>query len=309
VKINGHVIDISNRDKIFFPKVGLTKGDLIEYYVKIADVMLPYLKRYPVSMQRYPDGIEAEGWYAKDTPDYFPEWIKRVNFPKKEGGRFIAPMVISKAGLVYLADQAVLTLHTYLSPASDLEHPDKMVYDLDPPENTEDYAAVRNAALSLHEILGELDLQAWVQTTGSSGYHVVVPLKRSWAFNQVKDFAEDVAKVLIRRNPQKFTLEQRINKRQGRIYLDTNRNAYGATVVAPYSVRVRPQAPVATPVEWDEVKAGANPRDWTVKNVFRRLGQKPDPWRDMMQHAQNLDHRMEKLSSLLIEEQPAEEET
>ena len=308
MKINGQVIDVSNRGKIFFPEVDLTKGDLIDYYAEIADVMLPYLKRYPVSMQRYPDGIEAEGWYAKDTPDYFPEWIDRVNFPKKEGGSFNAPIINTKAGLVYLADQAAISLHTYLSPAPDLEHPDKLVYDLDPPANTEDYAAVRHAALSLHEILAELDLQAWVQTTGSSGYHVVVPLKRSWPFHQVKDFAEDIAKVLIRRYPQKFTLEQRKDQRKGRIYLDTNRNAYGATAVTPYAVRVRPHAPVATPVEWDEVKAGANPRDWTVKNVFRRLGQKVDPWRDMMQHAQDLVSRLEKLRSLLDEEQPAEEE-
>lgn len=308
MRIDGKTIEISNQDKIFFPRIGVTKGEIIDYYAKIAGVMLPHIEDYGVTMERFPDGLEGEGWYAKDTPDYFPDWIARVNFPKKEGGSFNAPIINTKAGLVYIADQAAITLHTYLSPASDLEHPDKMVYDLDPPENTEDYTAVRNAALLLYEILAELDLQAWVQTTGSEGYHVVVPLKRSWAFNQVKDFAEDVAKILICRNPQKFTLEQRIDQRKGQIYLDTNRNAYGATAVAPYSVRVRPHAPVATPVEWDEVKAGANPRDWTVKNIFRRLGQKADPWRDMMQHAQSLESRKEKLSSLLTEEQPAEEE-
>lgn len=308
MKIGGHTIDISNRDKIFFPSIGLTKGELIDYYAKIAEVMLPQIENYGVTVERFPDGLEGEGWYAKDTPDYFPEWIETVNFPKKEGGSFNAPIINTKAGLVYFVDQAAIAFHTYLSPALDLEHPDKMVYDLDPPENTDDYAAVRNAALSLRDILEELDLQTWVQTTGANGFHVVVPLKGAWGFDQVKDFAVDVAKVLIRRYPKQFTLEQRINQRKGRIYLDTNRNAYGATGVAPYSVRIKSHAPVATPVEWDEVKAGANPQDWTIKNIFRRLGQKDDPWGDMMQHAQILESRLNKLRNLLDEEHSAEEE-
>ena len=308
MKINGHEIDISDRDKVFFPEVDLTKGDLIDYYGDISDVMLPHLKHYPVSMQRFPDGVDGDGWYAKDAQDYFPDWIQRVNFPKKEGGSFDAPVVDSKAAMVYLADQAVITVHTYLSRADDLDRPDKMVYDLDPPEGTEDYAAVRFAALKLHEALRELDLKAWVQTTGSKGYHVVVPLDRGWEFDKVRDFADDLSLLLVRRYPGKLTLEQRKKKREGRIYMDTYRNSYGATSVAPYSVRALPEASVATPVTWEEVENGANPRDWTIKNIQKRLGQKEDPWKGMMRHVQSLESHQEALKELLSEEEPAEEE-
>ncbi len=308
MKINDHEIDISDRDKVFFPEANLTKGDLIDYYADIAEVMLPHIQRYPVSVQRFPDGLKGEGWYAKDAPDYFPDWIERVNFPKKEGGSFEAPIVRGKAGLVYLADQAVITLHTYLSRTDDLEHPDKMVYDLDPPEGTEDYAKVREAALSVRDLMTELNLNSWVQTTGSKGFHVIVPLDRSWGFDAVKDFADKAALVLVRRNEAKFTQEHRIKKREGKIYLDTYRNTYGATAVAPYALRARPQASVATPVTWDEVEGGADPRDWTIKNILNRLGQKDDPWSGMMRHAQSLSSRQEVLKELLDQEQPAEEE-
>jgi len=308
MKINGHEIDISDRDKIFFPEADLTKGDLIDYYKDIAEVMVPHLKRYPVSLQRFPDGIEEDGWYAKDAQDYFPDWIERVNFPKREGGSFNAPVVGSKAVLVYLADQAAITFHTYLSRVEDLEHPDKMVYDLDPPEGTEDFGAVRFAALKLHDALTELDLTAYVQTTGSKGFHVVIPLDRECDFDKVRNFANDLSLLLVRRYPQKLTLEQRKKKRGGRIYMDTYRNSYGATSVAPYSVRARPEASIATPVTWDELQAGANPRDWTIENIQNRLGQKEDPWKGMMRHAQSLENHQETLKELLDHEEPADEE-
>jgi len=308
MKINGHEIEISDTDKVFFPDVGLTKGDLIDYYDEMAEVMVPHMKRYGASMQRFPDGLKEEGWYAKDTPDYFPDWIETVNFPKKEGGSFTAPVVDNRASLVYLANQAVLTLHLYLSRIDDLECPDKMVYDLDPPEDSQDFSAVREAALAIRDLMEELDLRCWVQTTGSMGFHVVVPLDRKWGFDKVKDFADDAALVVVRRYPEKFTLEQRKKKRKSRVYLDTYRNTYGATAVAPYAVRARPEAPVATPLDWDEVADGANPRDWTVENIQNRLGQKEDPWRGMMRHSQSLESRRETLDELLGQEDPAPEE-
>lgn len=302
MKINGREIDVSNQDKEFFPKVGLTKGDLINYYGKVAEIMLPHMKNYGVSMQRYPDGVDGEGWYEKDAPDYFPDWIKRVNFPKREGGSFNAPVVDTQSVLVYLADQAMITPHLYLSRIDDLELPDKMIYDLDPPENTQDFSAVRDAALAIHDICEELELKSWVQTTGSKGYHVVIPLMREWGFKKVKDFAEDVALVLVRRHKDKYTLEQRKDKRKGRIYLDTFRNSYGSTAVSPYAVRALPEASIATPVDWNEIRSGANPRDWTIKNIFRRLGQKEDPWADLMHHAQSLDSRQKILEDIMDRE-------
>ena len=282
MKIKGHEIEISNPDKVFFPDAGLTKGDLIDYYEQVADTMVPHMKRYAVSMQRFPDGLEGESFYNKDAPDYFPAWIKTVNFPEREGGSFDAPIVDSKAALVYLADQAVLTPHLYLARTDDLEHPDKMIYDLDPPEDAEDYGAVREAALDIRDVLQELDLRAWVQTTGSKGFHIFVPLDRSADFDEVREFAHDVALLLVRCHGDKYTLEQRKKKRKGRVFLDMLRNAYGATSVAPYAVRARPGAPVATPVEWSEVEKGASPRDWTMESIPNRLAQKDDPWSDLI---------------------------
>jgi bifunctional non-homologous end joining protein LigD len=308
MKIGRRRIDISHRDKLFFPDEGLTKGDLIDYYAQVADSMLPHVERYGVSMQRYPDGLSGEGFFNKDAPDYFPDWIQTVNVPKREGGSFNAPIVSSKAALIYLADQAVITLHLYLARSDDLEHPDKMIFDLDPPEGTADFRAVRAAALDIRDVMHELDLTSWVQTTGSEGFHVVVPLDRSAKFDPVRKFAHDLALLLVRRHEDKYTLEQRKNKRKGRIFLDVLRNSYGATSVAPYAVRARPGAPVATPLDWGEVEQGASPRGWTMLSLPRRLAQKGDPWSGLMRHALSLDSRREALDGLLDCEEPAQEE-
>jgi bifunctional non-homologous end joining protein LigD len=155
--------------------------------------------------------------------------------------------------------------------------------------------------------MGELDLEAWVQTTGSQGFHVVIPLNRSEDFDSVRAFARDVARVLIRRKADTYTLEDRINKRKGRIFLDTLRNSYGATAVAPYAVRARPEASVATPVDWEEVEGGVSPRDWTMENLPKRLAQKEDPWKGMLRHAQSLGSRRQVLQQLLDAESPAED--
>lgn len=308
VTIDGHEIDFSSRDKVYFPDAGLTKGDVIDYYDQVAETMVPHLHRYGVSMERYPEGLRDDGFYNKDAPDYFPGWIRRVTVPKREGGSFDAPVVDGRAALLYLADQAVLTFHTYLSRSDDLEHPDKMIYDLDPPEGTQDFAAVRQAALDMRDLLAELDVPSWVQTTGSKGFHVIVPLDCSADFDAVRAFARDAARVLVRRHEDRYTLEQRKAKRKGRIFLDTLRNAYGATSVAPYSVRARPGAPVATPLDWDEVEAGASPRDWTIREIPKRLGQKEDPWSSLMRHGRSIAGRRETLDALLDAGAPAEEE-
>lgn len=302
MKIGGHEIDISNRDKLFFPDSELTKGDLIDYYEQIADVMLPHMHRYGVSLQRFPDGIKSSGFYNKDAPDYFPEWINTFKFPKVEGGSFNAPIVDDKAVLVYLADQAVITFHLYLSRKDNLDHPDKMIYDLDPPIGTENFDAVRKAALDIRDVLEEFSLKAWVQTTGSRGFHVIVPLDQAADFDAVRNFAHDIAQLLVHRHHDRYTLEHRKEKRQNRIFLDVLRNAYGATAVAPYSVRARKGATVATPLDWEEVEDGASPRDWKISNISNRLAQKTDPWSGIMQHAYSISNRRKELDKLLAKE-------
>lgn len=308
MRIGRRRIDISNREKVFFPDAGLTKGDLIDYYERVAGTMLPHMRRYGVSMQRFPDGLPGDGFYHKNAPAHFPDWIPTVRIPKREGGSFQAPVVDSKAALVYLADQAVVTPHLYLSRTDDLEHPDRMIYDLDPPGHGDDSDAVRRAALDVREVMEELELPAWVQTTGSKGFHVVVPLDRSLSFDEVRGFARDAALLLVRRQPERYTLEQRKTRRRGRVFLDVLRNAYGATVVAPYAVRARPGAPVAAPVEWWEVERGVSPRAWTMKSVPGRLRRRRDPWRDLMRHGRSLRSPRPILDGLLERERPVAEE-
>jgi len=307
MKIGKYNIDLSNPDKILFPDVGYTKKDLIDYYQRIADIMIPHMKNYPVSMHRFPDGVNGDDFFAKDKPDYFPGWIKSVKFPKLKGGNFEAPVVDKAAALVYLANQAVITPHLYLSRLGNLEYPDRMIFDLDPPRDTGEFNSLRKAAMDLRNILEQLKLKSWIQTTGSKGYHIIVPLDRSTDFDRTRSFAKDIARLLVFQAEDKYTLEQRKNKRGNRIFIDTLRNSYGATAVAPYSVRAKPEAPVATPLDWEEIENGASPRDWTIANIFNRLGQKKDPLIGMMRHRQSISKRDEKLRKFLDREKSAKD--
>lgn len=288
MKIGAHTVELSHLDKVLFPDDGITKGDLINYYRRIADVILPHLTDHPLSMQRFPGGIKAEGSYQKEIPDYFPDWIRRVSVEVKEDQRKQAQVVCENVEtLVYLANQACITLHPWLSQADRLNHPDKLIFDLDPPGG--DFETVRFAAGRLREMLQEMGLVPFVMTTGSKGLHVVAPLDRSADFDEVRAFVRQLADELARREPERLTTETRKDQRQGRVFLDYLRNAYAQTGVAPYTVRAKPGAPVATPLDWVEL---ADPRlhsqSYTLRNIFRRLGQKADPWQDMRDHARAL---------------------
>lgn len=288
LKIDGQTIEISNQDKVFFPQAGLTKGDLIDYYRRIAETMLPYLKERPLSMQRFPDGIEGEGFYQKQVPEYFPDWIDRVAVAVKEDEDEQPQVVCNQAAtLVYLANQACITPHAWLSRQDKLDCPDRLIFDLDPPDN--DFEPVRFAAQLLREALEERGLTPFVMTTGSRGLHVVTPLDRQADFDTVRLFARELAKLLADREPDRLTVEPRKDKRKGRLFLDYLRNAYAQTAVPPYAVRAKPGAPVATPLDWDELNnSELHSQQYTMQNVFLRLGQKKDPWQGMMDKAGSL---------------------
>lgn len=296
VTFGRYVVETSNEDKVFFPDDALTKGDLVEYYREVSATMLPHLRGRPLMMHRFPNGIRKRGFYQKDAPDYFPDWIRRVEV-SKEGGVVTHAICDKTATLVYLADQGCVTPHIWLSRADRLDHPDLMAFDLDP--SRDDFALVQNAALGLRELLEELGLVPYVQTTGSRGLHVVVPLDRTATFDAVRSFAQDTADVLAARDARTLTTEQRKEKRGTRVYIDTFRNAYAQTIVAPYAVRARPGAPVATPLDWREVGAhDLTPTTYALCNVRRRLAQKDDPWLGMLRHARSLKGPAERLKSL-----------
>lgn len=291
-------VSVDNADKVLFPDAGITKRDLADYYARIAEVMLPHLKGRPLTLQRFPDGIGEEGFYQKKTPDHFPDWIRRVSIDVEERGETQPQVVCDDAAtLVYLVDQACITPHTWLSRADQLQHPDRLIFDLDPPSN--DFAPVRFAARAIREALLEVELPAFVMTTGSQGAHVTVPLDRSAAFDTVRQFARDLAEMVAARYPDRLTARVRKKKRKGRVFLDYLRNAYAQNTVAPYAVRALPGAPIATPLDWDELGSkDLHAQTYTLQNIFRRMGQKEDPWKNIGRHGRSLDAPRRQLDQL-----------
>lgn len=275
LELDGRTVETMRRDKVFWPDSGFTKGDLLDYYARIADEMLPHLRGRPLTLQRFPDGIDADGFYQKRAQDYFPDWLPRVTVDSSDG-EMTYVTVEAAADLVYLADQGTITFHRWLSRAEDEFHPDLLVFDLDPPGD--DFAEVRFAAKAVRERGEDVFGEARVMTTGSSGLHVIFDLDGRADFDEARERARNFAEQLEEEYPDRLTTAQRKAKRKGRVYLDVGRNAHGQTAVAPYSVRARPGAPVATPIRWDEVDSDLTPDGWTITNLFRRLGQIDDPW-------------------------------
>jgi bifunctional non-homologous end joining protein LigD len=288
-------VELSHLDKLFFPDDGISKGDLIAYYRDIAPRIIPYLRDRPLVMGRYPDGITGQGIVQKNAGSHFPAWITRAEVPKR-GGAVSHVVCDSPATLVYLANQACVELHVFLSHLGALDRPDQLVFDFDPPGNSGFPEACRHV-LDLRELLeGELGLTAYVKTTGGKGLHVHVPLRPEDDFDAVRDFARAAASVLASRSPDQLTLEPRKDARGQRIYLDVMRDAYAQTVIAPYAVRARPGAPVATPLHWAEVgQAGLSPRQFTLRTIAGRLAGSDDPWAGMARHASGLSGARQRL--------------
>jgi len=290
-------VSITNGDKIIFPKANLSKNELVDYYYNIADIMVPHMKNRPLTMQRFVHGADKEGFYQKNASDYFPSWIKLVPIKKKEDGVVNYVVCNNAATLVYLANQLSITLHLWLSRIDKLNFPDRMIFDLDP--SVKGFAPVRVAARQLNTILRNIGLVPFVMTTGSRGLHVAVPLDRKADFDTVRACARDIADLLVARHPTKFTTEIRKVKRGKRLFIDTLRNAFAQTGVAPYSVRARPGAPVATPLSWDELsKSGMKSDRFTIKNIFRRLSRRDDPWHDIGKHACSLKKARKQLDKI-----------
>ena len=287
-------VDLSNTGKVFFPGDEITKGDVIGYYRDVASRMLPYLRDRPIAMARYPDGLKGQRIFQKNVPDYFPGWVTRAEV-SKQGGRLQHVICDKPATLVYLANQACIELHVFLSRVGRLGHPDQLVFDLDPPDDQQ-FGDVRQAALALRDLLdGELGLTAFVKTTGGKGLHVHVTLNAADDFDSVRAFARQAGGLLAARHPGLVTTEQRKGKRGSRVYLDIMRNAYAQTVVAPYVVRARPGAPVAVPLHWDEVAdRRLAPGRFTLRTVPGRLselGSSGDPWSGLGRRRYRLTRR------------------
>ena len=285
---------ITHPDKVLFPDDGITKGELAAYYEAVAPVMLPHLRRRPVTMERYPSGIGENGFWQKDVSRGFPPWLRRVEVPKKNGVVHY-PLVNDVRSLLWTANQNTITQHVWSSRVPKLEYPDLCVFDLDP-STEESEAPVRAAAVTLRVLLEELGLPAWIKTSGSKGFHLVVPLDGRTRVETVAAFGNGVATLLVAMDPDRLTQEFSKADRDGRIYVDTARNGYGATFAAAYTVRARRGAPVSAPCSWDEVERGdVGPATLTLRNVPGRIAAIGDPWADLRRRGRSLARPMEKL--------------
>jgi bifunctional non-homologous end joining protein LigD len=288
---------ITHPDKLLFPADGITKGEFAAYHEMIAPVMLPHIRRRPITMERFHRGIGAPGFFQKDVSKGFPEWLKRVEVPKKDG-TVHHPLANDTRSLLWLANQNSITIHVWTSRAPKLYYPDICVFDLDP--STEDELEVLSAAaITVRDFLADLGLPSWVKTSGSKGFHIAVPLDGQSDFGVVARFGLTVGRVLVKRNPE--TLTQVFSKadRGGRIYFDTGRNEYSATFAAAYTVRAKPGAPVSAPCTWEEVeRCKVGPRSFTLRTMAKRLNDVGDRWANLLTSKRSLKRAIALLQKL-----------
>ena len=272
--IDGHKIVIGHPDRVYFPDAGYTKMQTLSYYARVAPLMAQRTKSRPIVLRRYPeeiskdgflaDGIGKQGFFQKRVGSYYPDWIPRAVQPISNGTLEYA-LGGEAAALVWLANLGTIEFHAMLNRADRPNRPDQIIFDLDPPIDYSD--GVRLAALGLKAICDDLGLTAFVKSTGSRGFHVIVPIARYYDFDQTRSFAKLLATRLMQKQPGKLSLDMRKASREKRILVDVWRNGYGQTAVAPFSLRARPGAPVAVPLKWSDLQSPEiHPRAVTLGN-------------------------------------------
>jgi bifunctional non-homologous end joining protein LigD len=280
-----HAFEITHPDKIMYPKSKITKQEVIDYYREIAPYFLQHSKNRLMVMQRFPLGIHKVAFFQKQIPTYFPKWIKRKAITLSTGEKQSLVVLDTPDSLVFLANEGVLVFHPWLSSTKALNKPNKIVFDLDP--SGPDIRKVKRAARLLKKILEGHNLVPFIMTTGSKGFHIAAPIIPEHSFEKIRAFTRHIAQELAAEYPKDFTVEIRKAKRKGRVFIDYLRNSFGQTSVAPYSLRAKEGAPVATPIEWKEL-ATTSPQKYTMKNIFKRLARKGDAWQDFEEHAKKL---------------------
>jgi bifunctional non-homologous end joining protein LigD len=279
LKVGRRNVRISNPDKVLFPDDGITKADLADYYAAVAPAMVEHTRDRPLNLWRWNRGIDNEVVIQQAIPKGAPDWVKRVTVSRRRGGEVEHAVGGEAATLVWLANQNCITPHVWTARADKPDQPDRIVFDFDPPDESDHshLDAIRAGALAIGDLLREKGLQPFAMTSGSRGIHVVAPLRRGPDSNTVRTVAGEWAEELAARLPDQLTTSWRKEGRGGRVLVDAARNTYAQTAVAPYAVRAKPGAPVATPLFWDEIPE-AEPRGWTLRDVPARLEQRGDPW-------------------------------
>jgi bifunctional non-homologous end joining protein LigD len=297
LKVGKTTLHLTNQNKVYFPDDGITKGDIVNYYNEVADLILPYLKNRPQSMNRFPNGIKGPSFYQKDVDtDKIPSWLKTEALYSESNEAEIDYLICNdKATLLYMANLGCIDINPWNSTLKKVDNPDWMVIDIDPAK--EDFKEVVRTALTVKEVLDELHCPCYCKTSGATGLHVYVPLGAKYNYDTVKLFAELIAREVHARLPEITSIERSIQKRNHKIYVDFLQNRKGQTLAAPYSVRPKPGATVSTPLEWDEVNDLLSPSLFTIKNVLERFRKKGDLWKPVLGKGADIKIILKKLET------------
>jgi len=270
-------LKFTHLDKVMFPESGLTKGDLLEYYDRVADRLLPHLRDRPMTLERLPDGVRegAPHFWQKNTPTYYPKWIPRVRLKTEDGKPVDYLLVNDKPTLLYLVNQGAITFHVWFSRVRSPERPDFVLFDIDPHQST--WANAVTTAKTLHEVLDENSVAAFVKTTGKTGLHVLTRWTGKGGYDVVRHWARDVARRVVERIPKLATVQRMIAKRGNRVYLDVEQNAKGKHAVPPYVVRATPAATVSMPIQWKDLSGKLDPKKFTIRTAPKLMGRRKDP--------------------------------
>jgi len=282
IGFDGRTVKLTNLRKLFWPDLGLSKGDLLQYYADMAPVLLPHLVNRAMVMKRYPNGVAGSFFFMKHAPEVRPDWIQICSINHDSGNIVDFPVVQDLASLLWIVNLGCIDLNQWYATCADVDRPDYVHFDLDPVEPA-DFNQVREAALAVHEALDKLRIPNFAKTTGSRGIHIYVPIIRGPVQKQVWTFAKALAQQLAAVHPRLLTAEYRIAKRpHGRVLVDYNQNAWGRTLASVYSLRPRPRATVSTPVAWEEVAAGIRMEDFRIDNVRQRIARLGDLWKPLL---------------------------
>jgi bifunctional non-homologous end joining protein LigD len=292
LEIGGVQVDVSNLDKVFYPKTGFTKGQVIDYYINISPVLLPHLKNRPISLKRYPNGVEGFFFYEKECPPHRPEWIKTTNVARKDGSEINYCVMNDLPALVWAANLADLELHTFLHCAPRLETPTALAFDLDPGPPA-DILQCCQVALWLKEMFGKLKLECFPKTSGSKGMQVYVPLNTPGTYERTKAWAHAVAETLERNFPEMVVSKMQKTLRAGKVLVDWSQNDAHKTTVCVYSLRAKEHPTVSTPVTWEEVETALKRKrakllTFEAGEVLKRVGKKGDLFEPVLKLKQKL---------------------
>ena len=300
VELEGKRLRFSNLNKVYFPRPGVTKRQLLAYYYRMAELVLPYLKDRPLVLRRYPDGIEGEAFFQKEAGEGVPEWLTTVAVHSEERREEVHYFVANdRAALLYLTNLGCIDHNPWSSRRNNLESPDYVFFDLDPTNGTK-FSTVVAVAQALYAKLRRLGLRVFVKTSGATGLHLYLPLERDYSYEQVRAFAEIVARLVGSKERERVTQERAVGKRaRGKVYIDVHQNAFGRPLAAPYTVRAFPQASVSAPLEPGELRASLRPERFNLKTILRRVEQRGDPWADFWNQRQRLEDATKRLSEEL----------